>query len=242
MRTHRLHTEQRLREGAEVYVSGKRAHYLSRVLRIVSGQSLILFDGSGKDFMAEVVRPGKKEVVLQVGESCVARPESPLRISVVQAIGRGERMDWALQKCTEMGVSSFVPLVSERVEVRIHPDKLERRMEHWRHVIISACEQSGRSVVPAIAAPCSLSDYLATSASSPRLVLDPEAEKPLAGVGYSEAFEIIIGPEGGFSDAEFEAMKSRQVRPVSVGPRIMRTETAGAVAAAVLQALHGDFR
>jgi len=214
---------------------------LSRVLRVVAGQTIVLFNGDGHDYVAEVVRPGKKEISLCVISRLPAAMESGLKITIVQAISRGERMDQTLQKCTELGVTAFQPLFSERVEVRPRAEKLARRLEHWQRVVVSACEQSGRAVIPVVLAPLDFCDWLDLSDAGRRLILEPGAETPLARVKLHGQVQLVVGPEGGFSDFELGLASSHGVEAVSLGPRVLRTETAAPAAVAVLQALAGDL-
>jgi 16S rRNA (uracil1498-N3)-methyltransferase len=241
VRLHRVHTDQALEPGCDLVVGEGRAHYLARVLRVRAGQSLVLFNGDGHDYVAEVADAGKKEIRLAVTSRLPAVRESPLKITVVQAVSRGERMDQTLQKCTELGAAAFQPVFSERVEVRLSPGKAEKRLEHWRAVVISACEQSGRAVVPPVLAPLTLADWLDREPDSRRLVLAPGAERPLSGLECTGPLSLAAGPEGGFSESELSLMRSREVLPVSMGPRILRTETAAAAAVAILQAQCGDL-
>ena len=241
MRLHRVHTHHPLEPGQEVIISDRSAHYLSRVLRVAAGQTIVLFNGDGHDYVAEVVRPGKKQIVLSVISRLPATAESGIEITVVQAISRGERMDQTLQKCTELGVTAFQPLFSERVEVRLRAEKLSRRVEHWQGVVVSACEQSGRAVIPEVRTPLDFGDWISTDYSGRRLVLAPGADTPLARTNLENQVQIAIGPEGGFTDIELELMVSHAVEAVSLGPRVLRTETAAPAAVAVLQALGGDF-
>lgn len=241
MRRHRVHTQQALAVNARVVIRGKPAHYLGRVLRLAVGDVIVLFNGDGHDYLAELVQAGKAEFSLSVLEQLPAVPEAGLRISVVQAISRGERMDQTLQKCTELGAADFLPLNSERVEVKLGQDKLIKRVEHWQGVVVSACEQSGRAVVPKVHHPVSFREWIATDQGACRLVLTPGAEKSLAGVTFSNPVELVIGPEGGFSESEMEWVAARGVQTVSLGPRVLRTETAAPAAVAVIQALAGDF-
>ena len=214
---------------------------MNRVLRVAVGQAIVLFNGDGHDYAAEVVRPGKKEFSLYVISRLPAARESGLKITVVQALSRGERMDQTLQKCTELGVAAFQPLFSERVEVRLRSEKLARRLEHWQRVVVSACEQSGRAVIPEVLAPLGFGDWLDRSDTGRRLILVPGAETPLAGVELDGQVQLVVGPEGGFNDLELELACSHEVEAVSLGPRVLRTETAAPAAGAVLQALAGDF-
>jgi 16S rRNA (uracil1498-N3)-methyltransferase len=168
-------------------------------------------------------------------------PESPLDITVVQAISRGERMDQTLQKCTELGASAFQPVSSERVEVRLSGEKLVKRQQHWQGVVISACEQSGRAVVPEVSTTARLAEWAARPATGIRLFLAPGTEESLAGIKFETPVELAIGPEGGFSEAEHSMLESAGIKPVSLGPRVLRTETAAPAAVAIMQALRGDL-
>jgi 16S rRNA (uracil1498-N3)-methyltransferase len=208
---------------------------------VTAAQTIVLFNGDGHDYVAEVIRPGKEVLILSVISRLPAASESGLKITVVQAISRGERMDQTLQKCTELGVAAFQPLFSERVEVRLGAERLSRRLEHWQAVVVSACEQSGRAVVPRIRDPLDFAEWINKTNAGQRLVLAPGAEIPLARVKLHDQVQIASGPEGGYSDTEQALMGSHGVVPVSLGPRILRTETAAPAAVAVLQALAGDF-
>jgi len=241
VRIHRVHTHQALEPGSEIVIGGKAAHYLGRVLRLGIGDVIVLFNGDGHDYVSELVRLGKSEVALALTSRLPAAGESVMRITIAQAISRGERMDQTLQKCTELGATCFQPLLTERIEVKLNADKLLSRMEHWQGVVISACEQSGRAVIPEILYPVNLREWLAAKTGDCRLVLAPGAEKPLAGMEFSDRVQLAVGPEGGFSESELEQMVFQGVRAVSLGPRVLRTETAAPAAVAVIQALAGDF-
>jgi 16S rRNA (uracil1498-N3)-methyltransferase len=188
-----------------------------------------------------VIRSASRTVDLRIQDRTAARGESWLRITVVQALSRGERFDTTLQKCTELGVAAFQPLLTERTEVRMRAEKLPRRLAHWQSVVVSACEQSGRAIVPEVTQPLTLTEWLARPASGMRLVLDPGSADSLASVEPGNRVEIVIGPEGGFSDAEISQMQGAGVRGVALGPRVLRTETAGPAAVTVLQATSGDL-
>ncbi len=243
MRLHRIHTEQELEPEKEIRLENGRAHYLGRVLRVAAGQMIVLFNGDGCDYAAEVLSADRNAVRIAVQSRLPARRESPLSVTVVQAVSRGERMDQTLQKCTELGATAFRLLLSERVEVRLDRKRLAKRMDHWRSVIVAACEQSGRARIPTLYPPRDPGDWLGDAASTgaKRLVLDPEAGQRLAAVPAATAFELAVGPEGGFSESELEHMRAAGVQGVTLGPRILRTETAAPAALSVLQALHGDF-
>ncbi|MGE4406596.1 16S rRNA (uracil(1498)-N(3))-methyltransferase [Pseudomonas sp.] len=215
------------------------AHYISRVLRLSTGYAVQLFDGSGSEFRGVLTDVGKKSVVVELQEQLPGQPESPLRIHLGQGLSRGERMDWAIQKATELGVAQITPIVSERCEVRLNDERADKRLAHWRQIAISACEQCGRSVLPVIHAPRTLDEWLGLEAEL-KLVLHPVAA-PLASHARPQTLAFLIGPEGGLSDAEVERAGAAGFHPARLGPRVLRTETAPVVALSVAQQLWGDF-
>jgi 16S rRNA (uracil1498-N3)-methyltransferase len=217
-----------------------QAHYIGRVLRMAEGDALQLFDGSGTEFRGTLLEVGKKRVRVQLDDSFAGQPESPLRIHLGQGLSRGERMDWAIQKATELGVSEITPIVSERCEVRLKDERAEKRQAHWQQVAVSACEQCGRSVVPIIHSPVPLADWLKRTEADLKLVLHPVAE-PLTSHDKPDTLAFLIGPEGGLNDAEVEQAKAAAFHAARLGPRVLRTETAPVVALSVAQQLWGDF-
>lgn len=242
MRVSRLFTDQPLAPDAEVELEARTGHYLQRVLRLRPGDALVLFNGDGSDYAAELLGGPKDRVRVQVNTRLPAVPESSLPLVLVQAVGKGDRMDYSLQKATELGVTAVQPLFTERTEVRLDGARLERRMAHWRGVLVAACEQSGRARIPELRSARTLDAWLQRPGDGLRLALLPGAERPLAGiVPGSEGVEVLIGPEGGFSDPELTLLGRSGCVPVSLGPRVLRTETAGPAAIAVLQAVAGDF-
>ncbi len=240
-RRHRIFTDQRLEPGNRVLLQDGPAHHLTRVLRVARGQSIVVFNGDGSDYSAEVSRIGRGTVELYLRSCEPACAESPLTITLVQAVGRGERMDWSLQKATELGVSAVQPVFTEWTEVRIPAERLERRMQHWRQVTVSACEQSGRARLPRLFEPSDVLEWASQESTATRIMLIPGA-KPLAGIKPGPAVELLIGPEGGLSDHEVAFMQRQGILAAGLGPRILRTETAGPAAIAVLQAVAGDMR
>ncbi|MEX3774344.1 16S rRNA (uracil(1498)-N(3))-methyltransferase [Pseudomonas sp. MYb118] len=217
-----------------------QAHYISRVLRMAEGDALQLFDGSGQEFRATLREVGKKRVVVAIEESFAGQIESPLQIHLGQGLSRGERMDWAIQKATELGVNEITPIFSERCEVRLKDERADKRLLHWRQVAISACEQCGRSRVPVIHPPVLLADWLKQTQADLKLVLHPVAE-PLTSHAKPSSLAFLIGPEGGLSEAEVEQAKGAGFHAARLGPRVLRTETAPVVALSVAQQLWGDF-
>lgn len=242
MRQSRIYTSQTLLPADSIELEGQASHYLTRVLRLSEGDSLTLFNGDGRDYSAEISGVRNKLVQVRLLESKKPGNESPLKINLVQAICRGERMDYVLQKATELGVFSIQPLKSQRVEVRLDETRQAKRMAHWQGVVISACEQSGRALVPEVKTPLSLPEWMTSTVESPSLVLDPFAENRLSDLSIAlDPISILVGPEGGFTDEEMAKACANDVMPVSLGPRVLRTETAGPAAIAVLQAKTGGF-
>ncbi|AJE23212.1 16S rRNA (uracil(1498)-N(3))-methyltransferase [Azotobacter chroococcum] len=217
-----------------------QAHYIGRVLRLAAGDAVQLFDGSGREFVGELVEVGKKSVQVELREQFAGLAESPLRIHLGQGLSRGERMDWAIQKATELGVAHITPIVSERCEVRLKDERADKRLAHWQQIAISACEQCGRSVLPAIHPPMLLGDWLARTEAELKLVLHPFAE-PLTSHARPASLAFLIGPEGGLSEAEVAAAQHAGYQAARLGPRVLRTETAPVVALSVAQQLWGDF-
>jgi 16S rRNA (uracil1498-N3)-methyltransferase len=242
MRISRLFTDQPLAPDKEVELEARTGHYLQRVLRLRTGDALVLFNGDGSDYAAEYLGGPRDRVRVRVNTRLPAVPESPLPLVLAQAVGKGDRMDYSLQKATELGVAAIQPLFTERTEVRLDGKRLERRRAHWQGVLVAACEQSGRARVPELREAMNLEAWLEQSWSGLRVVLSPGADRPLAGVNPDKGgVEILVGPEGGLSDRELGVLERGGVLPVSLGPRVLRTETAGPAALAVLQTLAGDF-
>ncbi|CAI8953571.1 16S rRNA (uracil(1498)-N(3))-methyltransferase [Pseudomonas chlororaphis] len=217
-----------------------QAHYIGRVLRMAEGDALQLFDGSGNEFRGTLLEVGKKRVVVRLDESFAGQVESPLQIHLGQGLSRGERMDWAIQKATELGVNEITPIFSERCEVRLKDERADKRLAHWRQVAVSACEQCGRSRVPVIHPPMLLADWIKQTQADLKLVLHPVAE-PLVSHAKPATLAFLIGPEGGLSDTEVDQAQDAGFLPARLGPRVLRTETAPVVALTVAQQLWGDF-
>ena len=217
-----------------------QAHYIGRVLRMASGDAVQLFDGSGQEFLGQLLEVGKKTVRVTLDQALPGQAESPLHIHLGQGLSRGERMDWAIQKATELGANEITPIVSERCEVRLKDERADKRLAHWRQVAISACEQCGRSRLPLLHPPLTLAEWLGNTDAALKLVLHPVAE-PLVGHAPPDTLAFLIGPEGGLSDAEVEQAKTAGFHAARLGPRVLRTETAPVVALSVAQQLWGDF-
>lgn len=247
MRTIRLHTDQPLAAGETVELEPGPAHHLIRVLRQRTGADVTLFNGDGHEHQGQIVAiEGKQICRIEITASTQPDRESPLSICLVQAIGRGERMDYAIQKATELGVSRIIPVFTERTEVRLDDQRADKRRQHWQQVVIAACEQSGRVCVPPVWAPLPLTELASGSSIEPGLTLflDPTASTGLEDLPSpgQDPITLVIGPEGGLSEAETALLEQRGFSGLKLGPRILRTETAGLAIMAVLQARFGDWR
>jgi 16S rRNA (uracil1498-N3)-methyltransferase len=244
MRIPRIYVPQPLRPGREVELPIQAGEHLARVLRLDRGHPLRLFDGSGDEYEAELASLAKRSVTARVLESADTEDrESPLRITLAQGIARGEKMDWILQKATELGVARIVPIVTDRTEVKLDAERAERRVAHWEAVVASACEQSGRRRLPEVAEPAKLFDWAASldDETGLRLALDPAGDRALRDLPASASATLVVGPEGGLSDHDLATLKAAGFHGLRLGPRILRTETAGLAALAAMQALLGDL-
>lgn len=243
MRLTRCFVDAPLATGAEIALPDSTAAHLVRVLRLREGDDCVLFNGDGRDYPARIVAAGKREVRAAIVSTLEVRNESPLRIVLLQGIARGEKMDLILQKATELGVAAVVPVNSERSEVKLDAERAAKRVEHWRNVVVSACEQSGRATVPALFAPASLADAARSADATLKLILDPEGEHALSSMPAPSpsSVAIAIGPEGGWSLRDCETLKSAGFGGLRLGSRILRTETAGLAAIAALQSRFGDL-
>jgi 16S rRNA (uracil1498-N3)-methyltransferase len=243
MRLTRVYVDTPLMPDTDLRLPEAAANHVGRVLRLREGAVIVAFDGSGNDYRCELLAIKGDDVRARVGPRTAGLPESPLRITLVQAVSRGERMDWTLQKATELGVRTIVPVLSARSVVRLDDKQAERKLRHWRAIVTAACEQCGRSIVPELRAPQELGAYLASpTREGQRFVLSPTGPASLAGLtSVGARVELLIGPEGGLEDFELERAGAAGFTAVRLGPRVLRTETAGMVALTVLQALWGDM-
>ncbi len=223
----------------QIELSKDRSHYLRKVLRLVDGAVVRVFDGRGNEREATLDSFG-----LRLGQFVDALPPPSLPITLLQGISRGERMDMSLQKATELGVSTLLPILTERCEVKLKSERVAKRLAHWEGVISSACEQCGRAELPTIGEPLSLTAALSTLDAAnhlTRLALLPGATKAMTAITPPIALAMAVGPEGGFSESESQQLVAAGFIAVQLGPRILRTETAGPAAIAAAQAVWGDF-
>lgn len=242
MRTPRFYTAQPLATGQSVQLEPGASHHLLRVLRIHSGEPVLLFNGDGREYQAVLQAGAGKLARLVVAGADQPQRESSLHISLGQGISRGERMDLVMQKAVELGVNSITPLWTHRSQVRLSGKRLEKRLHHWRGIVQAACEQSGRVYLPELRATSELSEWLMTvPRDTTRILLDPESTTTLQQVKRATRVQVLIGPEGGFERQEKETAVAAGFQRVRLGARILRTETATLATLAALQTLWGDF-
>jgi 16S rRNA (uracil1498-N3)-methyltransferase len=246
MRDVRLFVDVPLAPGNTLPLPREAARHALQVLRLRAGDPVILFNGDGRQYPARLLAaddPRAARVCVE-GAEAPAR-ESCLRITLVQALARGEKMDWIVQKATELGAARILPVISERSEVRLDGARRKKRRDHWLAIAIAACEQCGRNVVPGIAPPESLEACLSAhppATGEARWMLHPGGTMRLRDT-VSAATEVMlaVGPEGGFGDNDLAVLRGAGFHGLALGPRILRTETAGLAAMAALQASNGDF-
>ncbi len=241
MRLTRIFVEQRLVSGKGVGLPEQAGLHLTRVLRLDPGAPVTLFDGSGGEYEGTLERDGRNWWA-KVGKHHAVERESALSITLLQGISRGERMDLIIQKATELGVTRIVPVLAERSVVKIDAKQRDRKRDHWQAIAVAACEQSGRNRVPPVAEAVSLGDAIAAlPAEGARCLLAVDGDAPLSDVPVGGPVTLLIGPEGGLADNEQKFARAHDFRGYRIGPRILRTETAGLAAIAALQTLGGDF-
>jgi 16S rRNA (uracil1498-N3)-methyltransferase len=241
LRSKRVYVDDALTPGRLLELPKATALHLAKVMRVRGGDELVLFTGDGREFAGTVQSVRGSRVVAAVGAPHTVDRESPLAVTLTQCIARGDRMDLIVQKATELGVTRVVPVLSRRSVVRLDAAQAQSKAAHWRSIAVNACEQCGRNRLPLIEVPRPLTEYLAAPASPvPRLLLDPEPGTAAAQYRIDGAVEIAIGPEGGFDSEELEALRICGFASVSLGPRVLRTETAAIAAIVWLQARYGD--
>ena len=242
MRIPRIFTDSPLAVGSQCQLDDNAANHVGRVLRMQAGQALLLFNGDGQDYHATITEAGKKHVQVAVTEAAENETESSLRVVLGQTLSKGDRMDYAVQKAVEMGVSEIVPLTTERCDVKLKGDREDKRLRHWQQVAISAAEQCGRARVPEIQPVMTVQQWLEHArACDLRLVLHHRTERSLNTLEKPSNIALMIGPEGGLTAEEIALAEDNGFLPVALGPRVLRTETAPVAAIALCQWLWGDI-
>jgi 16S rRNA (uracil1498-N3)-methyltransferase len=248
MSNHRFYSAENLKLGSIVKLSENAAVHATRVLRLNVGDAIKLFNGDGYDYTCELMSVKKSEVLAKVKSSEAINNESPLNITLLQGISSGERMDYTIQKAVELGVTQIQPLSTERSVVKLSPERAQKRLEHWQNVVIAACEQCGRAKIPQVAIPLSLTAWLGGNTyagagdANLRILLNPIGAKRLSSLPKTtQNIQLLIGAEGGLSQAEIDLATNHNFQSIILGPRILRTETAALTAIATMQTLWGDF-
>ncbi|TRX55833.1 16S rRNA (uracil(1498)-N(3))-methyltransferase [Thalassomonas sp. M1454] len=238
----RIFQETEFTVGNETALSDDAFGHVIRVLRLKVGDELTFFNGDGSDYPAILTEVNKKNAKAEVKSGVAIGNESPLNIHLGQGISRGDRMDFTLQKSVELGVNTITPLFTERCGVKLNAERLEKKRQQWQKIVISACEQSGRAVVPQVRAPMALQEWLDEETQALKINLHPRAEHSIMGLPLSsKRVRLLIGPEGGLTDEEIELASNGNYTEVLLGPRVLRTETAALTAITALQCKFGDL-
>jgi 16S rRNA (uracil1498-N3)-methyltransferase len=239
-RVPRLFVDADLRPQAKLALPGDAAHHAARVLRLREGDPVVLFDGRGGEYEARILMPGRGQVVAEIGEWREVERETPLAVTLLQAVSSGEKMDFTIQKAVELGVAAIQPLLTAKSVVRLSAEREAKKLAHWKRIAIAACEQCGRNRIPDIGEPVPLERYQAPGSCS-KILLSPLGTQTLAGLAKGPV-ALAVGPEAGFSAEEEMLLQRAGFVPVRLGQRILRTETAALAALAALNAIAGDFQ
>jgi 16S rRNA (uracil1498-N3)-methyltransferase len=242
MRVPRLFVDRPLVPHSQVEIDKAGAQYLGRVLRVRAGHQIVLFDGSGREFPAQIAEVGKHSIKALLGEATDPATESPVNTILGLCLSKGDRFDWAVQKATELGVSVIQPLESERVDFAIPEDRIEKRIAHWQQIAISACEQSGRVRVPKLSPPSTLLHWVGAVSADEKWALDGASGQQKLPETTPKTLALLVGPEGGLTDSEISAAQQSGFRSLRLGPRVLRTETAPVVALTLVNSRWGDIK
>ncbi|CAM3163301.1 16S rRNA methyltransferase [Legionella steigerwaltii] len=242
MRAVRIYQSGNYHTGQLLELSPEASQHVGVVLRMQVGEKLTLFSGDDREFDATIDTVKKKQVSVVIGSITKVSRESPLTIHLAQAVSKGERMEFVMQKAVELGVASITPIITERCVVKLDKERMTKKLHQWQAIVIAACEQSGRNQIPPVNPPVAFEDYIRESQAGLKLILHPGESKSWRDyVIGSSAIALLIGPEGGLSDPEVRLACQHGFQPLSMGPRILRTETAAITALSVLQAVGGDL-
>ncbi|GLS83095.1 16S rRNA (uracil(1498)-N(3))-methyltransferase [Paraferrimonas haliotis] len=242
MRTPRIHHPDSIPLDTAISLSDDATNHVARVMRMSVGQRLDLFNGDGHFYHATIIELTKKRVAVTVQEKTLVSNESPLNIHLGQVISRGDRMDFTLQKSVELGVNTITPLFSERCGVKLTGERLQKRLQQWQKIVISACEQSGRAVVPEVRPAMELEQWCAENSEATKLNLHPRASHGINGLSLTaQRVRLLIGPEGGLSPEEIALTQTHDFVDILIGPRVLRTETAALTVISALQLRFGDL-
>lgn len=244
MRVPRIYQDLALAKGQRFALDKHATLHLITVLRFQAGDKIILFNGSGNEYPAIITEVKHHHVAVEVQDCITKNLESALTIHLGQVISKADRMDYTLQKATELGVTAITPLFSTRCDLRLKGEREEKKMAHWQKILISACEQCGRNQLPLLSTPQTFKVWVngVMEELKTKLFLDHRSEKSLKDIELVGPVGILIGPEGGFTFEEKQYAEEKGFISVKMGPRILRTETAGVAAITLLQFLAGDMR
>lgn len=242
MRLTRIFLPKPLLLNQEVALTPAASHHLLKVLRLSMGAPLIIFNGEGGEYHAELINTNNKIAVVRLEKFTPINRESLLQIHLGQAISRGEKMDFTLQKAVELGVTKITPLFTRFSNVKLNEERLAKKMLHWQGIIISACEQSGRNVLPELSLPQAIENWLPQQSAALKLILDPQGDRTLSQFSASQEVCLLVGAEGGLSAEEIQLAHQHRFQSLQLGPRILRTETAALVMLSMLQGSWGDLR
>lgn len=242
MRTLRLFTPEALKIDNRVCLDKSAVHYLHRVLRASVGQPIVLFNGQGGEYSGLIDKLTKHDAEILIRDFRAEQRESNLQIHLGIGLSRGDKMDWIVQKATELGVAKITPLFTERTEVKLSGDRLDKRQQHWQQVAISACEQCQRNLVPIVRSAEPIGLWIDHTIATSKVVLHHRSVRTLTELSSPNGdLTLLIGPEGGLSDAEISLAEKKDFQAVRLGPRVLRTETAPLAAISIAQALWGDM-
>jgi len=241
MRIPRIYTSQALTTNSTIALPEAQSHYLGKVLRMQAGRELVLFNGEGGEYSAEILAVHKKHIDVALKTFSADNRQSSLGLELAIGVSRGERMDWVLQKATELGVTKITPLITERTEVKLGGERADKKIGHWQHILISACEQCQRNLIPELSEPIEISGWLKTCKADLKFVLHHRDNQGLPADKQAHSIALLIGPEGGLNEAEIAQAIAQHFSPLTLGPRVLRTETAPVAAISLVQYLWGDF-
>jgi 16S rRNA (uracil1498-N3)-methyltransferase len=240
MKSIRIYQPGQFEKGSAYPLDKISSHHLIKVLRLKNNYIFKLFNGVGIEHTVKLEISGKIAIA-HIQDTNLCNNESNLKIHLLQGISKGNRMDFAIQKSVELGVTSITPVITERTAVNLKADREQKKLQHWRAIAISACEQSGRSFLPEIHSICHLPQAITSYSNDLKLLLDPVSETHLNSLTAKDKIQILIGPEGGLSENEIQLAKNNGFESIKLGPRILRTETAALTAIASAQLLWGDL-
>ena len=242
MRVSRVFIEQKITTGDIISLPADKAHHLAHVIRLRVGDKIRLFDNSEFEFEADIIEVAKKVVRAEVKSSSQLNNESPLDITLCLAVSRGPHMDFSIQKAVELGVTTIIPIISEFGNVKLTDNRTDNKLSHWTKIIVGAAEQSGRNRLAELLSPITFNEWTNSESTATKLILHPGAEQTMSKINLQDdKLTLMIGAEGGFSDSEFQKALDNNYIPISLGPRILRTETAVVCSVSNAQQLWGDL-